>query len=174
MKAKEVLDLAAKHKIQFVDLKFIDFPGIWQHTTIPAKRLEEALFDDGLAFDGSSIRGWQPINASDMVMIPDSESAKLDPFFANPTLSLVCSVYDPITKHPYSRDPRHMAPKAEAYLKQTGVGDTCFMGPEAEFFIFDDVRFDQSSPNAGYYFVDSSEGAWNSGREEFPNLGYKI
>ena len=106
-------------------------------------------------------------------MIPDPESAKLDPFFAHPTLSLVCSVFDPITKQPYSRDPRHIAKKAEAYLRQTGIADTSFMGPEAEFFVFDDVRFDHSKPNEGYYYLDSDEGAWNSGREEYPNLGYK-
>ena len=173
MNVKEVLELAKKHDVKFVDLKFIDFPGVWQHTTIPAHRLDEALFEDGLAFDGSSIRGWQPINASDMTMIPDAETAKIDPFFDHSTLSLVCSIYDPITKQPYSRDPRHIARKAEAYLKQTGIADTAFMGPEAEFFVFDDVRFDHSKPNEGYYYLDSVEGAWNSGREEFPNLGYK-
>ena len=173
MKVKDVLELGTKHNIKFVDLKFIDFPGVWQHTTIPAHRLDETLFEDGLAFDGSSVRGWQPINASDMIMIPDPETAKLDPFFAYPTLSLTCSVYDPITKQPYSRDPRHIARKAEAYIRQTGIADTSFMGPEAEFFIFDDVRFDQSKGNEGYYYLDSVEGSWNSGREEFPNLGYK-
>src|SRR6187431_2538597 len=173
MKPKEVIELATKNDVKFIDLKFIDFPGVWQHTTLPAHRLDEALFEDGIAFDGSSVRGWQPINASDMTMIPDPESAKLDPFFAHPTLSLVCSVYDPITKQAYSRDPRHIAKKAEAYLRQSGIGDTCFMGPEAEFFLFDDVRFDHSKPNEGYYYLDSVEGAWNSGREEYPNLGYK-
>src|SRR5271169_2025907 len=173
MTPKEVFDLAKKHDVKYVDLKFIDFPGIWQHTTIPVTRLDEGLFEDGLAFDGSSIRGWQPINASDMIMIPDADTAKIDPFYATPTLSVICSIHDPITKQPYSRDPRHIAKKAEAYLRQTGLADTAFMGPEAEFFIFDDVRFDQSQPNAGYYYLDSNEGAWNSGREEFPNLGYK-
>ena len=173
MPSKQALELAKKHDVKFVDLKFIDLPGVWQHTTIPATRLNEGLFEDGLAFDGSSIRGWQPIDASDMVMVPDPETAKIDPFYKTPTLSLVCSIYDPITKQPYSRDPRHIAMKAEAYLRETGIADTSFMGPEAEFFLFDDVRFDQSQPNAGYYFVDSIEGAWNSGREEGPNLGYK-
>src|ERR1700723_2716823 len=173
MKEKEVIELAQKHDVKFVDLNFIDFPGVWQHTTIPAQRLNEGLFEDGLAFDGSSIRGWQPINASDMTIIPAPGAAKIDPFSAHPMLSVICSVYDPITKQPYSRDPRHIAKKAEAYLKQTGIGDTAFMGPEAEFFIFDDVRFDHSQPNAGFYYLDSAEGAWNSGREEFPNLGYK-
>ena len=109
MKAKEVLELAEKNGVKFVDLKFIDFPGVWQHTTIPVSRLGEGLFEDGLAFDGSSIRGWQPINASDMTMIPDPETAKIDPFYEIPTLSLICSIYDPITKQPYSRDPRHIA-----------------------------------------------------------------
>src|SRR5580704_7707019 len=174
MTPKEVLELGKKHDVKFVDLKFIDFPGVWQHTTIPATRLDEGLFEDGLAFDGSSIRGWQPINASDMVMMPDPETAKIDPFYSTPTISLICSISDPITKQPYSRDPRHIARKAEAYLRQTGIADTSFMGPEAEFFLFDDVRFDQSQPNAGYYYIDSVEGAWNSGREEFPNLGYKV
>src|ERR1700722_7717848 len=108
-----------------------------------------------------------------MIMIPDADTAKIDPFYAVPTLSLICSIFDPITKQPYSRDPRHIAKKAEAYIKQTGIADTSFMGPEAEFFIFDDVRFDHSQPNAGFYYLDSAEGAWNSGREEFPNLGYK-
>src|ERR1700679_1569993 len=173
MNAKEVLELAKKHEVKFVDLKFIDFPGVWQHTTIPATRLNEGLFEDGLAFDGSSIRGWQPINASDMVMIPDAARAEGDPFYATPPLSAISPISDPITKQPYSREPRHIAKKAEAYLRQTGIADTSFMGPEAEFFLFDDVRFDQSQPNAGYYYLDSNEGAWNSGREEFPNLGYK-
>jgi len=173
MTPKVVFDLAKKHDVKFVDMKFIDFPGVWQHTTIPASRLDEGLFEDGIAFDGSSIRGWQPINASDMIMIPDPATARIDPFYAIPTLSLTNSIFDPITKQPYSRDPRHIAKKAEAYLRQSGLGDTSFMGPEAEFFVFDDVRFDQSQPNAGYYFLDSVEGAWNSGREEFPNLGYK-
>src|SRR3954470_19836092 len=112
MKAKEVLELAEKNGVKYVDLKFIDFPGVWQHTTIPAQRLNEGLFEDGLAFDGSSIRGWQPIHASDMTMIPDPETAKIDPFYEKSTLSLVCSIYDPITKQPYSRDPRHIARKA--------------------------------------------------------------
>ena len=174
MKAKEVIELAKANKVEFVDMEFIDRRCNRWRTRFHSCRLDEALFEDGIGFDGSSIRGWQPINASDMLMIPDATSAKLDPFPARPTLSLVCSVYDPITKQPYSRDPRHVAKKAEAYLKQTGIADTCYMGPEAEFFVFDDVRFDHSKPNAGYYYLDSAEAAWNSGREEGPNLGYKI
>jgi glutamine synthetase len=174
MKAKDVIELAQKHEVKFIDLKFIDFPGIWQHTTIPVSRLDDALFEDGLGFDGSSLRGWQPINASDMTLIPDVETAKIDPFYQASTLGLICSIYDPITKQAYSRDPRHIARKAEAYLKQTGIADTAFMGPEAEFFVFDDVRFEQSAPNCGFYYIDSVEGAWNAGREEYPNLGYKV
>ena len=173
MKPKEVLELAKGHEVKFIDVKFVDFLGQWQHTTLPGYRLDEGIFEDGIAFDGSSIRGWQPINASDMVMIPDPTTAKIDPFYETKTLSLIASVYDPITKQAYSRDPRHIARKAEAYLKQTGIADTSYMGPEAEFFLFDDVRFDQSKPNEGYYFLDSKEGAWNSGRAEGPNLGYK-
>jgi glutamine synthetase len=173
MTPKEALDLAKKHDVKFVDLKFIDFPGVWQHTTIPATLLKEGLFEEGIMFDGSSIRGWQPINASDMNMVPDASTAKIDPFYTIPTISFICSIFDPITKQPYSRDPRHIAKKAEAYLRQSGLGDTAFMGPEAEFFIFDDVRFEASGPNCSYYYIDSSEGVWNSGREESPNLAYK-
>src|SRR5579859_5524835 len=126
MNAKEAVELGHKHKAAFVDLKFIDFPGIWQHTTIPANRLNEALFEDGIGFDGSSIRGWQPINASDMLIVPDPETAKIDPFLQIPTLSLVCDIKDPITKEPYSRDPRNICKKAAKYLKSTGIADTCF------------------------------------------------
>jgi glutamine synthetase len=134
--------------------------------------LDDDVFDGGLGFDGSSIRGWQPINASDMLVIPDPTTAVMDPFMAHPTLSLICNIVDPITKEEYSRDPRNIARKAEAYLKSTGIGDTAYFGPEPEFFIFDDIRFDQNE-HSGYYYVDSVEGRWNSGREEGPNLGYK-
>ena len=174
MNPREVIELAKKNNVTFLDLKFVDFLGIWQHTSIPVHRLDEALFEDGVAFDGSSIRGWQPINASDMLMIPEAETAKMDPFFKEKTLSLICSVFDPITKQPYSRDPRHIAKKAEAYLAQTGIGDTAFMGPEAEFFVFDDVRYDHSRPEHAFYKLDSIEGSWNTGRDEGGhNLGYK-
>jgi len=122
MKPKEVVEFANKNDVKFVDLKFIDFPGIWQHTTVPANRLTEACFEEGFGFDGSSIRGWQPINASDMLIVPDPETAKLDPFTAHTTLSVICSVSDPITGQPYSRDPRFVAKKAEAYLRQSGIG----------------------------------------------------
>ena len=172
MKAKEVLDFAAEKGAVMVDFKFMDFPGMWQHTTVPAAMLSESSFEDGFGFDGSSIRGWQPINASDMLLLPDPSTAVMDPFTEHPTLSLICDIVDPITKEPYSRDPRYIAKKAEAYLKSTKLGDTCYVGPEAEFFIFDDVRFDQG-PNFAFYNVDSVEGKWNSGRDEGPNLGYK-
>ncbi len=172
MTPKEVLDFAKKNKVMLVDLKFIDFPGIWQHFSVPFSEIDEKTFTDGLGFDGSSIRGWQAIHASDMLIVPDPNTAILDPFRKYATLSMVCNIIDPVTKEPYTRDPRFVARKAEQYLKSTGIADTAFFGPEAEFFIFDDIRFDQTA-NSGYYFIDSIEGIWNSGREECPNLGYK-
>jgi glutamine synthetase len=172
MTPQEVVKFAEENGALMVDFKFMDFVGIWQHFSTPISEFDEDIFEDGLGFDGSSIRGWQPIHASDMIIIPDAATAKMDPFTAVPTLSLICNIFDPITKEGYSRDPRNIAKKAEAYLKSLGVGDTAFFGPEAEFFIFDDVRFDSTS-NQSFYIVDSSEGIWNSGREEFPNLGYK-
>jgi glutamine synthetase len=172
MTPKEVVSFAKENNAQMVDFKFMDFVGIWQHFSVPISEFDEDTFEDGVGFDGSSIRGWQPIHASDMIIVPDPVTAKMDPFIAVPTLSLICNIFDPITKEGYTRDPRNIAKKAEAYLKSSGVGDTAHFGPEAEFFIFDDVRFD-SSANQSFYIVDSVEGIWNSGREEFPNLGYK-
>ncbi len=173
MTPKQVLDLAAEKKATYVDLKFMDFIGIWQHFSIPLYELTEEVFEAGLGFDGSSIRGWQAIHASDMLVVPDPDTAVIDPFMAEPTLSLICNVTDPITKEAYSRDPRQIALKAEKYLKQTGIGDTAFFGPEAEFFIFDEVRY-ESGVNSSFYKVDSVEGQWNTGREEAGgNLGYK-
>lgn len=172
MTPKEVLAFAKEKNVRVVDIRFMDFPGIWQHFTVPLGELDESSFDDGFGFDGSSIRGWQPINASDMLVIPDPTTAKIDPFFDIPTLVLIGNIFDPLTREPYSRDPRYIAKKAEAYLKSTGIGDTAFIGPEAEFFIFDEVRYD-SSTNSAFYEIDSVEGIWNSGREECPNLGYK-
>ncbi len=174
---KEVLELAARAGAQLVDLKFTDFPGVWQHITVPLHELPESAFEEGRGFDGSSIRGWQAINASDMLMIPDASTAFIDPFCEHPTLSLICDVVDPITREPYSRDPRLIAKKAIKYMKLTGMADTCYFGPEAEFFIFDEARYD-TNQNSGYYFLDSVEGKWNSGREErsaigAPNLGNK-
>jgi glutamine synthetase len=172
MTPKEVVDLAKKNKTKIVDIKFMDLLGTWQHFSVPTSELEESLFEEGLGFDGSSIRGWQAINASDMLVIPDPTTAVMDPFMNVPTLSLLCNIVDPITKEKYSRDPRNVAQKAEAYLKSTGIGDTAFFGPEPEFFIFDDVRY-QNDSNQCFYAVDSEEGTWNSGRDEEPNLGHK-
>ncbi len=172
MTPKQVLDMAKENKARVVDIRFMDFPGVWQHFTVPLGELEESAFDEGFGFDGSSIRGWQPINASDMLVLPDPSTAKMDPFYEVPTLVLIGNIVEPITREPYTRDPRHIAQKAEAYLKSTGIGDTVFIGPEAEFFIFDDVRF-ESSTNSASYMVDSKEGIWNSGRDEGPNLAYK-
>ena len=172
MTPKEVLEFSKKNNAKMLDLKFMDFPGIWQHTSFPIPQLEESSFENGFGFDGSSIRGWQPIHASDMLLIPDPATAVMDPFTKEPTLSMICNVVDPITKERYSRDPRYIAQKAEAYLKSTGIADTSYMGPEAEFFIFDDIRYD-TKEQCSYYFIDSKEGKWNSGKEENPNLGYK-
>ncbi|MCP4106084.1 MAG: type I glutamate--ammonia ligase [Desulfobacteraceae bacterium] len=172
MTPEQVLDMAKKNKAKVVDIRFMDFPGTWQHFTVPLSELEESSFDDGYGFDGSSIRGWQPIHASDMLVIPDPTTAKMDPFFKEPTLVLIGNIFDPITREAYSRDPRYIAQKAETYLKSSGLGDTAFIGPEAEFFIFDDVRF-ESSTNGAFYKLDSKEGVWNTGREENPNLAYK-
>ena len=171
--AKDVLALVKERGAKMVDLKFMDFLGIWQHFTIPIAELQEEVFEEGLGFDGSSIRGWQAIHASDMLVVPDATTAVMDPFMKDPTLSLICNIYDPITKEAYSRDPRNIAIKAEKYLKSTGIADTAYFGPEAEFFIFDEVRFDASQSGA-FYKVDSLEAAWNSGREEEGgNRGYK-
>lgn len=172
MTPKQVLEMIKERGIKVVDLRFLDFLGLWQHFTVPVSELDEAGFEDGFGFDGSSIRGWQPINASDMLVVPDSTTAQIDPFFAEPTLVLIGDIVDPVTREPYSRDPRNIARKAEAYLKGTGIGDTAYFGPEAEFFIFDDVRYDNAS-NGCFYELDSVEGTWNTGREECPNLGYK-
>jgi glutamine synthetase len=173
MTPKEVLALCREKDVRAVDLRFMDFPGLWQHFTIPVSKLEEDVFEDGLGFDGSSIRGWQAINESDMLVVPQPETAFLDPFTELPTLVMICNIQDPITREDYSRDPRNVARKSVNYLKSTGIADTCYCGPEAEFYIFDDVRFDQR-PNEGYYHVDSIEGEWNRGRKENPNLGYKL
>jgi glutamine synthetase len=169
---ENIFKIIKEHKIKMVDLKFMDFPGQWQHFSVPVHELTESSFEEGFGFDGSSIRGWKSINESDMLVIPDPTTAFIDPFIEVPTLSLICDVYDPVTKEKYERCPRYIAQKAEAYLKSTGIADTAYFGPEAEFFIFDDVRFDQNS-HEGYYHIDSIEGQWNSGRDEKPNLGYK-
>ncbi len=173
MTPADVIKMAQENGAEMLDLKFTDFPGMWQHFSVPIGALDEDLFEDGLGFDGSSIRGWRAINESDMLVIPDAETAIMDPFTAAPTLSMICDIHDPITRERYSRNPRNIAQKAEAYTQSLGIADTVYVGPEAEFFIFDDVRFDQSH-NYGFYYLDSIEGQWNSGRvEEGGNLGYK-
>jgi glutamine synthetase len=172
MTPAKVLAMAKEKGVRVVDFRFMDFPGVWQHFSVPLSELEESSFDDGFGFDGSSIRGWQPINASDMLVVPDATTAKIDPFYKDPTLVLIGNIVDPITREAYTRDPRNVAKKAEAYLKQTGVGDVAFFGPEAEFFIFDDIRY-SSERNGAFYSIDSVEATWNTGRDEGPNLGYK-
>ncbi len=172
MPIANALSLIEEHRARMVDFKFVDFPGVWQHFSVPVSELDESAFENGFGFDGSSIRGWQPIHNSDMLIIPDAATATMDPFMAEKTLSLICNIVDPITKEPYSRDPRYIAQKAEAYLASTGLADTAFFGPEAEFFIFDHIAFDQSA-NEGFYRIDSSEGRWNSGLDSEQNLGYK-
>ncbi|TLY14125.1 MAG: type I glutamate--ammonia ligase [Nitrospirae bacterium] len=171
MTSHEVLEFAKKHKVQVVDLKFVDLLGTWQHFTIPVEELNEGTFKDGSGFDGSSIRGWKAIHNSDMLAVPDPATACMDPFTAVSTLSLVCNVVDPITRENYDRDPRNIALKAEKYLKSTKIGDISYWGPEAEFFIFDQARYDQNS-HSSYYFIDSDEGIWNAGKEG-ANLGNK-
>ncbi|MBW2516549.1 MAG: type I glutamate--ammonia ligase [Deltaproteobacteria bacterium] len=172
MTPKDVLDMAKENGAKVVDLRFMDFPGLWQHFTVPISELEASSFEDGFGFDGSSIRGWQPIHASDMLVVPDPTTAKMDPFYEAPTLVLICNIVDPVTREAYTRDPRNIAQKADAYLKSSGIGDVAYFGPEAEFFIFDDIRF-ESTRYAAFYEIDSVEGNWNTGREEGPNLGYK-
>ena len=174
----EVLALCRENDVKAVDLRFLDFPGLWQHFTIPVDKLNEDVFEEGLGFDGSSLRGWQAINESDMLVVPEADTAFLDPFTAIPTVAMICNIQDPITREDYSRDPRNVARKSVNYLKSSGCADTCFVGPEAEFFIFDDVHFDQT-PNSSHYFVDSIEGQWNRGKNtravgEGPNLGHKL
>lgn len=172
MKPKDFFELAKKNNAEMVDLKFCDLLGTWQHCSYPIDTLDEGIFEDGLGFDGSSIRGWQGIEASDMLAVPDASTALIDPFFAQPTVSVIADIVDPITKERYSRDPRNVARKGLAYLEQTGIADTCYVGPEPEFFIFDDIRY-LSSQSGAMYQIDSVEAAWNTGRPEEPNLGHK-
>ncbi|VAX41726.1 Glutamine synthetase type I [hydrothermal vent metagenome] len=171
MTPKEVLALCRSKEIRAVDLRFMDFPGTQKHFTIPVNELTESSFEEGFGFDGSSLRGWQAINESDMLVIPQPETAVVDPFMEQ-TLSLVCNIQDPITREDYDRDPRNVALKAENYLRSTGIAETAFFGPEAEFFIFDHVRFDQNE-HESYYHVESAEGQWNRGRRH-NNNGYSI
>ncbi|MCR3719668.1 MULTISPECIES: type I glutamate--ammonia ligase [Prauserella salsuginis group] len=171
--ADDVLRLIADEDVQFIDVRFCDLPGIMQHFTVPAKSFDADAFEEGLAFDGSSVRGFQSIHESDMLLLPDPATAKIDPFRQAKTLSMNFFVHDPFTREPYSRDPRNIARKAEQYISESGVADTVFFGSEAEFYVFDDVRFD-SSENATFHEIDSVEGWWNTGRkEEGGNKGYK-
>jgi glutamine synthetase len=172
MTPKEFFEFARKNKARMIDLKFTDLLGTWQHCTFPLDTWDEGTFVDGVGFDGSSIRGWQGIHVSDMLAIPDPDSAVLDPFFKEPTVSVIADIVDPVSRKEYTRDPRHIAKKGAAYLKKTGLADTCFIGPEPEFFIFDEVRYEQNQ-HTGMYKIDSVEGAWNTARFEEPNLGYK-
>ncbi len=172
MTPQDVLKMVEENAVEMVDMRFMDFPGQMQHFAIPASKLDEETFEEGIGFDGSSIRGWQAIHESDMLMLPDPATALIDPFYKAKTLVLQCDIADPITRERYSRCPRYIAQKAENYMKSTGIADVAYFGPEAEFFIFDDIRFDQNA-HSGYYFIDSDEGIWNSGRVENPNLGYK-
>ena len=170
---EDVIKAIKDNDVQIVDLRFTDLPGMWQHTSFPATAFKADQVDEGLGFDGSSIRGFQEIQASDMLLMPDETTAFLDPFTQHKTLVLICDIRDPVTKDFYPRDPRGVARKAEAYLNSTGLGDRAFFGPEAEFFVFDDVRYGQAV-HYGTYSVDSVEGHWNMPEDEGPNLGYKI
>src|SRR5437660_1292154 len=160
-------------EVKAIDLRFMDFPGLWKHFTIPAEVLDEDKFEDGIGFDGSSIRGWMPINESDMLLVPQPDTLFIDPFCKDVTLAMICNVQDPVTKEDYSKDPRNVARKAVNYMKSTGVADAAVFGPSLAVFVFDDVKFDQTTHSA-FYYVDSGEGAWNTGRDERPNLGYKV
>lgn len=172
--AQELIDFIEKEEIAYIDVRFCDLPGVQQHFTIPASELQASVLKDGLMFDGSSVRGFTQIHESDMKLIPDITSAFVDPFRANKTLVIIFSIVDPFTDEPFSRDPRQVAAKAEAYLRSTGIADTCYIGAEAEFFVFNDVRY-QVSPQSTFYALDSDEAYWNTGRTEAGgNLGYKV
>src|SRR5579875_2961313 len=172
-KPREIIDLIKAQNIKMIDLKFIDVPGMWQHTSIPAAAVDEETLAAGIGFDGSSIRGFQSIHESDMILMPDLDTAKVDPFCATPTLSFICDIFDPVAQSSYDRDPRNIAKRAEEYLKKTGIADTAYFGPEAEFFILDNVIYENSQNRAGYE-IDSIEAHWNSANSDTPNLGYSI
>jgi len=174
MTPSEFFKFAKENNATQVDLKFCDMFGAWQHCSYPLDTLDESVFEDGLGFDGSSIRGWQAINESDMLAVPDPTTAKMDPFLAQPTVSVIADIVDPITKELYHKDPRGVVKKGLAYLESSGIADTCFIGPEPEFFIFDDIRY-ETTQRGGMYEIDSSEAAWNTGRSEpGGNLGHKV
>src|SRR6478752_7215202 len=168
---KTILEFVKKNGVKLLDLRFTDLPGLWQHVSYPINQLTEDSFEEGFGMDGSSIRGWAAINESDMLLIPDPSTYTMDPFTEVPTLVMICDVIDPVTKQRYDRDPRYIAKKAELYLGSTGIADISYFGAEAEFFIFDNIRFDQREQH-GFYFIDAEEGRWNSGREN-NNLGYR-
>jgi glutamine synthetase len=170
--AEDVLKTIKDEKVQMIDLRFTDLPGVWQHFSVPPSALDADALDAGIGFDGSSIRGFQEIQESDMLVVPDPTTAFLDPFTTAPTLVLVCNVRDPVTGQTYSRDPRYVAQKAETYLKGTGLGEAAYFGPEAEFFVFNEVRYGQGI-NYAMHEIDSKEGTWNTGAKEAPNLGHK-
>lgn len=173
MTPKEALALCREKDVKAIDLKFTNFLGAWSHTTIPTAVLTEELFENGLGFDGSSVRGWQRVDESDMLLMPQPDTCFVDPFTRLPTLSLICDIVDPITRENYSRDPRFIARKAVTYLERTGIADTAYFGPEAEFYIFDDAHFDQQ-PSGSHVQIDSIEAPWNRGRNEQPNLAHKL
>jgi glutamine synthetase len=170
-KPEDVVKMAGE--VQMVDFRFVDLPGTWQHFSIPSRTFDISIFEEGIGFDGSSIRGFQEIHESDMLLIPDASTAFFDPVLEIPTLVIICDVFDPITKLPYTRDPRYVAKKAEAYLQQTGLADTSYWGPEAEFFLFNDVRYG-GGMNSSFYYIDSQEGWWKSGEDLRPNMGGQI
>ncbi len=172
MTPREVLAQIRQREVTTIDLRFMDFPGVWQHFSVPADSLTEETFSRGLGFDGSSVVGWRAINEADLLVVPQPETALVDPFASRPTLTMICNIHDPITHQDYSRDPRNIARKAIQYMRASGLAEVCTIAPELEFFVFDDVRFDERG-NEAYYRVDSVEGAWNRGRAESPNLGYK-
>ena len=172
MTPKEFFDFAKANNAEMMDLKFVDMLGTWQHCSYPLATVDESVFEEGLGFDGSSIRGWQEIHQSDMMAVCDASTAAMDPFFERPTVSVLADIVDPETREGYGKCPRQLARRATAYLKETGIADTCFIGPEPEFFIFDEVRYEQNE-HTGYYSIDSVEGSWNTARFEEPNLGYK-
>jgi glutamine synthetase len=171
MSPKEVLEFAKKNDAKQLDLRFSDIPGLWHHVSYPISELDEEVFEEGYGFDGSSIRAWATINESDMLLVPDPSTAIMDPFAETSTLVMIADAVDPITRQHYERDPRWIAKKAEMYLKNSGIADTAYFGAEAEFFIFDNIRFDQNQ-HSGYYYIDAEEGRWNTGREK-DNLGYR-
>lgn len=173
MTPREVIAFIREREVKTVDLRFMDFPGVWKHFTIPAEMLTEEVFEEGLGFDGSSLRGWVKINESDMIVVPQPETLFIDPFRNNVTLAVICNIQDPLTREDYTKDPRNVARKAANYMKFSGIADQAFFGPSLEFFVFDNVQFDQTT-HSSFYYVDSVEGFWNSGREERPNLGGKI